>query len=327
MHLLITRTQWWSFLLALGIALILTPIAIRLGLRLGITDKPEPSATDDVSAHRQRVNRRTTPRTGGIAIVAACMTSTLLFTSTTPQLVGILVGGTLVFAGMLLDDMFDIPAVLKLLIQSVAAIVVIACGVRVTALTDFFHGGFVQIGFVGVVLTYIWIVGITNAMNLIDGLDGLAGGVSALVILAMFFFAAFKGMGAMGAILAALLGAVLGFLVFNYHPAKIFLGDAGSQFLGFMIACLSVYGALKLPTTVMLFVSVFALGIPIAETVSSIFRRAARHQSPMMADNGHFHYRLLLRGWSQRRITTLYYAVTFMLCSVGLAIALLTGVR
>jgi UDP-GlcNAc:undecaprenyl-phosphate GlcNAc-1-phosphate transferase len=90
-----------------------------------------------------------------------------------------------------------------------------------------------------------------------------------------------------------------------------------------MIASLSVYGALKLPTTVMLIVSVFALGIPIAETVSSIFRRTARHQSPMKGDNGHFHYLLLFRGWSQRRITTLYYLVTFALCSIGLAIALL----
>ncbi len=127
----------------------------------------------------------------------------------------------------------------------------------------------------------------------------------------------------MGAILIALLGAVLGFLVFNYNPARVFLGDAGSEFLGFMIATLSVYGALKLPTTVMFIVSIFALGIPIAETISSIFRRAAKHRSPMEADNGHFHYLLLFRGWSQRRITTLYYLVTFLLCSIGLVIALL----
>ncbi|MGB9666257.1 MAG: MraY family glycosyltransferase, partial [Candidatus Cryosericum sp.] len=164
------------------------------------------------------------------------------------------------------------------------------------------------------------------AMNLIDGLDGLAGGVGSLILLAMFFFAAFKGMATMGAMLIALVGAALGFLVFNYNPARIFLGDAGSEFLGFMIASLSVYGALKLPTTVMFIVAIFALGIPIAETISSIFRRAARHQSPMEADNGHFHYRLLFRGWSQRRIATLYYLVTVVLCSIGLVIALV-GVR
>lgn len=326
MHLLVTRGQLWSFIVALALGLVLTPLAIRLGLRLGITDKPAAEAGADVGGRRRRVNRSVTPRTGGIAIIVAFMVAVLLFDSLTTQLKGILIGGSIIFIGMLLDDMFDIPAVLKLLIQSVAAVVVIACGVRVTAFTDFIHGGYFQLGIAGVILTYFWIVGITNALNLIDGLDGLAGGVAALILLAMYFFAAFKGMATMAAILIALLGAVLGFLVFNYNPAKVFLGDAGSEFLGFMIASLSVYGALKLPTTVMLVVSVFALGIPIAETLSSIFRRAARHRSPMEADNGHFHYQLLFRGWSQRRITTLYYFVTFILCSIGLAIALL-GVR
>lgn len=326
MHLLVTRGQLWSFFVALLLGLILTPVAIRLGVRLGITDKPSTDASAEVGGPRRRVNRRVTPRTGGIAIIVAFMIAVLLFDSLTAQLKGILIGGSIIFIGMLLDDMFDIPAVLKLLIQSVAAIVVIACGVRVTAFTDFIHGGHFQLGVWGVILTYFWIVGITNALNLIDGLDGLAGGVAALILLAMYFFAAFKGMATMGAILVALLGAVLGFLVFNYNPARVFLGDAGSEFLGFMIASLSVYGALKLPTTVMLVVSVFALGIPIAETLSSILRRAVRHRSPMEADNGHFHYRLLFLGWSQRRISALYYVVTFVLCSIGLAIALL-GVR
>jgi UDP-GlcNAc:undecaprenyl-phosphate GlcNAc-1-phosphate transferase len=323
MHLVITQAQLWSFLVALALSLVLTPVFMKLGLRLGITDKPAASAEANIDGQRRRVNRKVTPRTGGIAIVIAFIVSVFFFDSLTVQLKGILVGGGIVFIGMLLDDMFDIPALLKLLIQSVAAIVVIAFGVRVTTFTNFLHGGFFQLGMGGIILTYFWIVGITNALNLIDGLDGLAGGVAALILLAMFFFAALKGMATMGAILVALLGAVLGFLVFNYNPAKVFLGDAGSEFLGFMIASLSVYGALKLPTTVMLIVSVFALGIPIAETFSSIFRRTARHQSPLKGDNGHFHYLLLFRGWSQRRITTLYYLVTFVLCSIGLVIALL----
>lgn len=325
MRVIITQGQAWSFLVALALSLLLTPLFIKLGLRLGITDKPSDESDGD-TAGRRRVNRSVTPRTGGIAIIMAFITPVLLFGSPTTQLKGILIGGCIIFVGMLLDDMFDIPAFLKLMIQSVAAIVVIACGVRVTAFTDFFHGGYIQLGSAGIILTYIWIVGITNALNIIDGLDGLAGGVASLILLAMYFFAAFKGMATLAALLIALFGAVIGFLVFNYNPAKVFLGDAGSNFLGFMIASMSVYGALKLPTTVMLIVSVFALGIPIAETVSSIFRRAVRHKSPMAADNGHFHYRLLFKGWSQRRITTLYYVVTMILCSIGLAIALL-GVR
>ncbi len=325
MRVIITQGQAWSFLVALALSLALTPLFIKLGLHLGITDKPSGESDSDLIG-RRRVNRSVTPRTGGIAIVMAFIASALLFSSLTTQLKGILIGGCIMFVGMLLDDMFDIPAFLKLMIQSVAAIVVIACGVRVTAFTDFLRGGYIQLGSAGIILTYIWIVGITNALNIIDGLDGLAGGVASLILLAMYFFAAFKGMATMAALLIALLGAVIGFLVFNYNPAKVFLGDAGSNFLGFMIASMSVYGALKLPTTVMLIVSVFALGIPIAETVSSIFRRAVCHKSPMAADNGHFHYRLLFKGWSQRRITTLYYLVTVILCSIGLAIALL-GVR
>lgn len=322
MHLLISSAQLWSFLVALALSLILTPFAIRLGLRLGITDKPSTQQDMEKSGpRRRRVNAKITPRTGGIAIAVAFIIPVLFFNSLTAQLKGILIGGGIVFVGMLLDDMFDIPALLKLLIQSVAAAVVILCGVRVTSFSNFFQGGHFQLGFLGIILTYLWIVGITNALNLIDGLDGLAGGVAALVLLAMYFFAIFKGMPTMGAILVALLGADLGFLVFNYNPAKIFLGDAGSEFLGFMIACLSVYGTLKLPTTVMFIVSLFALGIPIAETFSSIFRRLARHQSPMEADNGHFHYRLLFHGWSQRKITTVYYLVTIALCTIGLVIA------
>ncbi|MCE5193285.1 MAG: MraY family glycosyltransferase [Candidatus Cryosericum sp.] len=322
MHLIVTHAQLWSFFVALMLSLVLTPLSMRLGLHLGITDKPAQASDSNLKTERRRVNQVITPRTGGIAIVLAFMVPVLFFNALTPQLRGIFIGGAVIFIGMLLDDMFDIPPVLKLLIQSIAAVIVIASGVRITAFTDFFRGGFFHLGTAGIILTYFWIVGITNAMNLIDGLDGLAGGVTALVLLAMFFFAAFKGMATMGVILSALLGAVLGFLVFNYNPARVFLGDAGSEFLGFMISTLSVYGALKLPTTVMFIVSIFALGIPIAETISSIFRRAVRHQSPMKADNGHFHYRLLFRGWSQRRITMLYYLVTFMLCTIGLLIAL-----
>lgn len=326
MHLIITHAELWSFFVALALSLFLTPLAMKLGLRLGITDKPDEGSIPGATTERRRVNDKVIPRTGGIAIVLAFMVSALCFNVLTVQLRGILIGGAIIFVGMLLDDMFDMPAYLKLAIQSVAAIVVMSSGVRVTAFTNFLRGGFFQLGVFGIILTYFWIVGITNAMNLIDGLDGLAGGVGSLILLSMFFFAAFKGMATMGAMLIALVGAALGFLVFNYNPARVFLGDAGSEFLGFMIASLSVYGALKLPTTVMFIVAIFALGIPIAETISSIFRRAARHQSPMEADNGHFHYRLLFRGWSQRRIATLYYLVTIVLCSIGLVIALV-GVR
>ena len=322
MRIILTQAQVLSFIVALGLSLVATPVVTKLGLRWGITDKPVEGGSDSAQSKRHRVNARVTPRTGGIAIALAFAVPVLCFSHLTPELKGILIGGAIVFVGMLLDDMFDIPAVLKLLIQSIAAIVVISFGVRVTALTDFLHGGFFELGAFGIVLTYLWIVGITNAMNLIDGLDGLAAGVASLILLAMFFFAIFKGMATLAALLAALLGSVLGFLVFNYNPAKVFLGDAGSEFLGFMIASFSIYGTLKLPTTIMLVLSVFALGIPIAETASSIFRRVARHQSPMEADNGHFHYLLLFRGWSQRRIATLYYVVTFVLCSIGLVIAL-----
>ena len=209
MHLVITQAQLWSFFVALALSLVLTPVFMKLGLRLGITDKPAASAEANIDGRRRRVNRKVTPRTGGIAIVVAFIVSVFFFDSLTVQLKGILVGGGIVFIGMLLDDMFDIPALLKLLIQSVAAIVVIAFGVRVTAFTNFLHGGFFQLGIGGIILTYFWIVGITNALNLIDGLDGLAGGVAALILLAMFFFAALKGMAVMGGILVALLGAVL----------------------------------------------------------------------------------------------------------------------
>src|SRR5450756_1997665 len=135
MHFVITQAQLWSFLLALALSLVLTPVFMKLGLRLGITDKPAARAEANIDGQRHRVNPKVTPRTGGIAIVVAFIMSVLFFDSLTMQLKGILVGGGIVFIGMLLDDMFDIPALITLLIQSVAAIVVIAFGVRVTAVS------------------------------------------------------------------------------------------------------------------------------------------------------------------------------------------------
>ena len=306
-----------AFLVALGVALLLTPAVIAFARRTGALDKPDA----------RKVHVRPIPRIGGIGIYAAFMVSILVrltFVDLAPEymtsLIGLMVGGTIIVAIGIIDDYCDLPAKVKLLGQIIAAaVVVIGFDVRIDVITDPL-GDYIYLEFLAIPATIFWIVGLTNTVNLIDGLDGLAAGVSSIAALTIFLVAMEEGIPTVAMVTIALAGAAVGFLYYNFNPARIFMGDTGSMFLGFMLAGISVVGAVKSAATIALIVPILALGLPILDTTFAIVRRARNHRPIFKPDKGHLHHRLLAHGFSQKQAVLLMYVVSalFGLCALAL---------
>ena len=303
-----------AFLVALGVALLLTPAVIAFARRTGALDKPDA----------RKVHVRPIPRIGGIGIYAAFMVSILVqltFVDLTPEymtsLIGLMVGGTIIVAIGIIDDYCDLPAKVKLLGQIIAAaVVVIGFDVRIDVITDPL-GDYIYLEFLAIPATIFWIVGLTNTVNLIDG---LAAGVSSIAALTIFLVAMEEGIPPVAMVTIALAGAAMGFLYYNFNPARIFMGDTGSMFLGFMLAGISVVGAVKSAATIALIVPILALGLPILDTTFAIVRRARNHRPIFKPDKGHLHHRLLAHGFSQKQAVLLMYVVSalFGLCALAL---------
>ena len=181
---------------------------------------------------------------------------------------------------------------------------------------------YIEIGWLSIPLTMLWIVGCTNAVNLIDGLDGLAVGVSAISSMTMLIVSLFVSEPVVSIILAALTGACLGFMPYNLNPAKIFMGDVGSQLLGFVLSTASIMGLFKLHAIITFFVPLLALALPLADTIFAFFRRILHGQSPFKADKGHFHHRLLAMGLNQKQVVAVLYGISAVL---GLLAVLMAG--
>ena len=306
-----------AFMIALGMALVLTPGVIAFARRTGALDKPDA----------RKVHERPIPRIGGIGIYAAFMVSIfvqLVFVDLTPEfmmsLIGLLVGGTIIVTIGIIDDYCDLPAKVKLLGQIIAAVVlVVGFDVRIDFITDPL-GDFIYLELFAIPATIFWIVGLTNTVNLIDGLDGLAAGVSSIAAVTIFLVAMEEGIPFVAMVTAALAGAAVGFLYYNFNPARIFMGDTGSMFLGFMLAGISVVGAVKSAATIALIVPILALGLPILDTTFAIVRRARNHRPIFKPDKGHLHHRLLAHGFTQRQAVLLMYVVSalFGLCALAL---------
>ena len=306
-----------AFMIALGMALILTPVVIAFARRTGALDKPDA----------RKVHVRPIPRIGGIGIYAAFMVSILVqlvFVELTPEfmmsLIGLMVGGTIIVAIGIVDDYCDLPAKVKLLGQILAAVVlVVGFDVRIDFITDPL-GDFIYLELFAIPATIFWIVGLTNTVNLIDGLDGLAAGVSSIAAITIFLVAMEEGIPFVAMVTAALAGAAVGFLYYNFNPARIFMGDTGSMFLGFMLAGISVVGAVKSAATIALIVPILALGLPILDTTFAIVRRMRNHRPIFKPDKGHLHHRLLAHGFTQKQAVLLMYVVSalFGLCALAL---------
>ena len=309
---------WIKLIMAAGVAFLIcfgmTPPVKRFAELIGAVDQPS----------ERRINKVPIPRMGGLAIFLGFVLTALLFVPLSTQVTGILLGAVIIAVMGAVDDIVSLNPWIKLLGQIVAAVVVIRCGVVFDAVSDpnpLSEVAFIEIGWLSVPLTVLWIVACTNAVNLIDGLDGLAVGVSAISSLTMLVVSLIVSDPAVSLLLAALTGACLGFMPYNLNPAKIFMGDVGSQLLGFVLSTVSILGLFKMHAIITFVVPFLALALPLADTTFAFFRRILRGQSPFHPDRGHLHHRLLDMGLSQKQAVALMYGISALL---GIAAVLMT---
>ncbi len=308
-----------------GVTFAATPLVRKLAFKVGAIDVPK----DERRVHTQPI-----PRLGGLAIFFGFLVSYLLFTNMEMiKMVGILGGGLVIVGTGVVDDIHPLRARTKLLLQIVSAVILYFCGFRIDFFTNFINPelGIVSIGFLSLPVTVFWIIGITNTVNLIDGLDGLAAGISSISAVTLTYVALIIGqqdgslmvhMNEVAILTIIVAGACLGFLPYNFNPAKIFMGDAGSLFLGFILATASVEGALKWPTVIAFAIPILALGIPIFDTTFAIIRRALSGRPISEADKGHLHHRLMDVGMDQKRAVLTLYLIAALL---GAGAVFLTG--
>jgi UDP-GlcNAc:undecaprenyl-phosphate GlcNAc-1-phosphate transferase len=320
------RTYLVTFVLSLLGAAALTPAVRRLAHSVGAIDRALSS---------RRVHTGPIPRLGGVAIVLAFylpLVGLLLFDGAIAQafkadrrlVIGLFVGGLAIVGLGLYDDLRGANAWKKFVVQFGVAGLMYALGFRIQDISLPF-GGELHLGWAGLPVTLLWIVGIVNAMNLIDGLDGLAGGVAFFAVLTCFAISYFRGQELLIVFTAALGGAILGFLIYNFNPATIFMGDTGSMFLGFVLAVTSMRSSQKGATTVAVLVPIVALGLPLMDTALAFARRLVRGQSPFAADKDHIHHRLLRLGFSQRSATLLLYGFCIALGLAAFSMTLTRG--
>lgn len=295
-------TLWITFFIALIISFMSTPLAIKIAPKIGAMDIPKDS---------RRMHSKAMPRFGGMAIVLGSVISMMFFLSFDDRIPKIILGGIIIYSIGIADDLFDLPAKVKFIGQFLVALMIYGMNIRITFITNFFGEGNSQLGdAVCFFITVFWIVGITNTVNLIDGLDGLAAGTSAIASLCIAYVAYIHGTYLVAGAMLALAGAALGFLPFNFYPSKIFMGDGGSLYLGYMLGTLSILGTVKSATLVAVIIPVLVLGVPIFDTMFAILRRFVNKRPIMEADKGHLHHRLMSLGYGQRRATLMLYGIS-----------------
>lgn len=294
------------FVTATILAFIISPIVIKLAFKFGAIDIPKDE---------RRIHKKPMPRMGGFAIYISFLICSLFFLKLDRQVVGIIIGGTIILIMGIIDDIKQLKALHKLIVQIAAATVLIYFGITIKSVSiPFIVGnGSVYIKYLGVPLTILWIVGITNAINLIDGLDGLACGICLISSLTLFGVSIISVRYTSMYLTIILSGACLGFLPYNFNPARIFLGDTGSNFLGFILAAISLQGAIKSAAAVAVAVPILALGLPIYDTLFAIIRRKMNKRPIMEADRGHLHHRLLDTGMSQKQVVLTMYLLSAIL--------------
>jgi len=299
------------YLCAFFITALLTPAAIAIAKKTGAMDIPKDN---------RRIHTKPIPRIGGMAIFVGVTSAVLLALAlgllrgdgvTSEKIEGILIGGTLIYVLGTVDDIKNLSPLVKLTGQIICAIVVFCYGNRIGFIANYFggHGTQELAGVVGFIITVLWIVAITNTINLVDGVDGLAAGIVAIASLCIAYVAYIFGYYPGCLCMLAVAGGALGFLPFNFYPAKTFMGDGGSLFLGFMIANFSILEPVKRATMVAVLIPVLVLALPIFDTIWAIIRRKVNGRPVMQADKGHLHHRLMKAGLGQRRTVLLMYGI------------------
>lgn len=294
------------FLAAFAVSVLCTPLAIRLAPKIGAVDIPKDA---------RRVHTKPMPRFGGMAIYLGTMSVVMIFLPKDSQLWGIILSSTLMYLVGVVDDLRGISAKVKMLGQIVCATILYVFSIRISMMGNPLPLGPEVFRFplvVSYLATIIWVVGVTNAVNLIDGLDGLAAGVCTIAGLSIAYTAHLHERMVTCAVMSALAGACMGFLIFNFNPAQIFMGDSGSLYLGYMLASVSLLGDKPLKSTTLLatMVPICVLALPLFDTAYAILRRLLTHRPIMEADRGHLHHRIMAIGWGQRRTVLILYCIS-----------------
>ncbi|MGB4437714.1 MAG: MraY family glycosyltransferase [Sedimentibacter sp.] len=303
-----------AFISAVIISFIMTPPARKLAIRVGALDIPKDA---------RKIHKKPMPYFGGLAIYVSIMACMFVYMPHTRTNLFIMAGATIIVLTGIVDDMYGMPAKIKMLLQLIAAAVAISGGVQIHFISNPLSatGMSYLLSWLSIPITLFWIVGITNTINLIDGLDGLASGVASIAATTLLFTAATMGHDFIMMQCAIIAGASLGFLPFNFNPAKIFMGDTGSLLLGYMLAVTSVSGMVKSVAAVTLAVPVFALGLPIFDTAFAIIRRYINKKPIMEADKEHLHHKLMKIGLNQRQTVLVMYFISMVLGIVAVIIA------
>lgn len=309
-----------AFLLAFITAFVITPYTMRLAKKVGAIDIP----------NERRINKVPMPRLGGIAVVIGFLISvTYLLISMAIEknvnifgedqyyikLMGFFIGILILSIVCYIDDVKNIHPLLKLSGQIIAAVIAVVCGIRIEIINIPFLENALPINEIFTyVLTIGWIVGITNAINLIDGLDGLSSGITLISCLSLLIIFAMQGTSLIAIVLiTALAGAIVGFLPYNFNPAKTYIGDTGSNFLGYSLAIISILGVAKTYTAIVIIAPLIVLGLPIFDTLFAIVRRVIKGKSIkaiLSPDKGHLHHRLMKKGYSQKQAVMILYGIS-----------------
>lgn len=306
-----------AFAVAAVLSYFFTPPVKNFAHKVGAIDVPKDA---------RRMHKKPIPRLGGLAIYGGFLCSILIFGQLDETMLCVLLGAAIIVALGIFDDVLALGAKLKFVVQIVAAAIPVCIGdLQIglfTNLNPLSDTPFVHLGILAVPVTIIWIVGITNAVNLIDGLDGLAVGVSSIAAITMLAVALLTGNMPIAITMAALAGECIGFMPYNLNPAKIFMGDTGSTFLGYMLATVSIMGLFKFYAVISFAVPFLILGLPIFDTANAIIRRVAAGRSPMSPDRGHVHHKLIDMGFNQKQAVAILYAIS---ATLGLTAVVLTS--
>ena len=291
------------FLAAFILTFLQMPFVIRLAKKKGFLDVPKDS---------RRVHKKPIPVGGGIAMVISVTILMLVFLPINKSLIMAIISSLVIALSGLYDDKYDLSPKLKFGFQILAAIILIIDGMKIEFFTNPFdyEDALLILNMLSIPVTIFWVCGITNTINLIDGLDGLASGVSMICAISMFFITYQMGRYDVSLVCALVAGACLGFLPFNFNPAKIFMGDTGALYLGFMLSYISISGFLKQAAILMIFVPVVILGVPVFDTAFAMVRRKLSGKSIVEADKGHLHHRLLRMGLNQRQTVVILYSIS-----------------
>jgi len=300
-----------TFVLSLIGSILFTPWVKKIAYQVGAVDIPND----------RKVHLKPIPRIGGVAFFLSILIVNVLFNKSL-IVEKIIFGGLLVFLVGLLDDFVELKPKPKFWLTFLAVLIAVFIGVRV----DVWRIPYTKIiikGFWADVITFVWLLGITNAMNFIDGLDGLAGGVAVISSFSLLIISLLLGRFEMALLLSSILGSVLGFLFYNFPPASIFMGDSGAMFLGFILGAISIIGVLRVSTIINLFFPIVVLGFPVLDTAFSIIRRLLEGRAPWKYDKDHLHHRFLRIGMKTEQSIAFIYLITICMSLLAIIISLL----